>query len=130
MTLGPKVPTREQSRCDALGLESRLLEYKLVLEYQLLKYKLSWYSRTSGLMYQLPSLYSRIVFTLGVTYIYIDYSALSATEECVTIRCQFKGMAPFFLQRLRGFPGRTKNSDGTIARTNHGEDWLMFRCIN
>ena len=69
MTLGPKVPTREQSRCDALGLESRLLEYELVLEYQLLKYKLSWYSRTSGLMYQLPSLYSRIVFTLGVTYI-------------------------------------------------------------
>ena len=61
VTLGPKVPTREQSRCDALGLESRLLEYELVLEYELLKYKLSWYSRTSGLMYQLPSLYFRIV---------------------------------------------------------------------
>ena len=60
MTLGPKVPTREQSRCDALGLESRLLEYELVLEYQLLKYKLSWYFRTSGLKYLNPSLYFRL----------------------------------------------------------------------
>ena len=34
----------------------------------------------------------------------------------VTIRCQFKGMAPFFLQRPRGFPGRAENSGGTIAR--------------
>ena len=34
----------------------------------------------------------------------------------VTIRCQCKGMAPFFLQRPRGFPGRAENSGGTIAR--------------